>query len=194
MLNFLQESVRHPRPLLKPSKTLRLAQTTWSFWQLFSSPVTCWDHLWPVYRKPRALLHRFIHSVTRSAAPSASSRARSLSAFSPWNEIRIEQYTIFLNTVPLLISIKSLKSSIPTPLVLLLSLYRSLNVCVSLSFHSMYAVVQFMLVTPALMLCLGCCCLFSFLLLYFSTIYFTGDLLGCFVVKGEDEASTDMFW
>lgn len=137
MLNFLQESVETSNPRrhydsLKPPED-------------FGS---CLVHLWPaeitydLFRKPRALLHRFIQSVVRSAAPSASSRARSLSAFSPWNEIRIE-HTIFLNTVPLLISIKSLKSSIPPPRSLALAL--SLSQCVSLS-----------LFTPCMLSCSLC--------------------------------------
>ncbi len=158
--------------------------------------MTCWGHLWPVYRKPRALLRRFIHSVVRSTAPSASSRARS--AFSPWNEIRIE-HTIFLNTVPLLISVKSLKSSIPPP-SFSCTRARSLDVCLSL-FTPCMLPCSVCPVTPALMLCLGCCCLFSFLVSYFSTVYFAGDLLGYFVVWGGGgggvvvwSASADIYW
>lgn len=45
---FSRSLSRHPRLLIKTSKTLRLTQTTCRFWHLLSSPMTYWDHLWPV--------------------------------------------------------------------------------------------------------------------------------------------------
>lgn len=77
----------------------------------------------------------------RSAVLSASSPR---AAFSPWNEIHIE-HTVFLNTVPLLISIKSLKSSIPLPS----SRSIALSMCVSIP-------LSLSLFTPRMLSCCLC--------------------------------------